>query len=142
MMILVYAVIYASGQAAIGSTVRSFGALWGRSILGEYDRTLKERYGIFAFYADPLLAEHKLNLYADYTCRGKSYLHQQGAAATLDGFGITESDIFERQIRAAVLSCVKPQPLPAPQAQRPIGGSAVAGFWIACRLQRVAEVWI
>ena len=29
MMILVYAVIYASGQAAIGSTVRSFGALWG-----------------------------------------------------------------------------------------------------------------
>ncbi len=41
MMILVYAVIYASGQAAIGSTVRSFGALWGRSILGEYDRTLK-----------------------------------------------------------------------------------------------------
>lgn len=34
MMILVYAVFYASGQAAIGSTVRSFGALWGRSVLG------------------------------------------------------------------------------------------------------------
>ena len=114
MMILVYAVIYASGQAAIGSTVRSFGALWGRSILGEYDRTLKERYGIFAFYADPLLAEHKLNLYADYTCPAS-----------------TRSRCLRRRRR--------PPPL---QAQRPIGGSAVAGFWIACRLQRVAEVWI
>ena len=135
MMILVYAVIYASGQAAIGSTVRSFGALWGRSILGEYDRTLKERYGIFAFYADPLLAEHKLNLYADYTCRGKSYLHQQGAAATLDGFGITETDIFERQIRAAVLSGVKPQPLPAPPQETASAASTETN-------RRISSRWI
>ena len=135
MMILVYAVIYASGQAAIGSTVRSFGALWGRSILGEYDRTLKERYGIFAFYADPLLAEHKLNLYADYTCRSKSYLHQQGAAATLDGFGITETDIFERQIRAAVLSGVKPQPLRAPPQETASAASTETN-------RRISSRWI
>ena len=135
MMILLYAVIYASGQAAIGSTVRSFGALWGRSILGEYDRTLKERYGIFAFYADPLLAERKLNLYADYTCRGKSYLHQQGAAAALDGFGITETDIFERQIRAAVLSGVKPQPLRAPPQETASAASTETN-------RRISSRWI
>ena len=103
MMILVYAVFYASGQAAIGSTVRSFGALWGRSVLGEYDRVLKERYGIFAFYADPLLTERKLDAYTDYTCRGKTYLHSQGARVELEGYSITEVENFETQIKEAAL---------------------------------------
>ena len=113
MMILVYAVFYASGQAAIGSTVRSFGALWGRSVLGEYDRVLKERYGIFAFYADPLLTERKLDAYTDYTCRGKTYLHSQGARVELEGYSITEAENFERQIKEAVLAGVRPSPLSA-----------------------------
>ena len=134
MMILVYAVFYASGQAAIGSTVRSFGALWGRSVLGEYDRVLKERYGIFAFYADPLLTERKLDAYTDYTCRGKTYLHSQGARVELEGYSITEAENFETQIKEAVLAGVRPSPLSAPPAETSgeagNGNRSISSRWI------------
>lgn len=113
MMILVYAVFYASGQAAIGSTVRSFGALWGRSVLGEYDRVLKERYGIFAFYADPLLTERKLDAYTDYTCRGKTYLHSQEARVELEVTASPKRRILKRRSRKRMLAGVD-QPLIRP----------------------------
>ena len=63
-LIMVYAVIRASGQQAIGSTAQNFGRLWGRSILAEYDRTLKDRYGLFGFYGNEFLVEEKLDFYA------------------------------------------------------------------------------
>ena len=51
-LIMVIAVISAAGERAIGSTAQHFGRLWGRSILAEYDRTLKDRYGLFGFYGN------------------------------------------------------------------------------------------
>ena len=63
-LIMVIAVINAAGQQAIGSTSQHFGRLWGRSILAEYDRTLKERYGLFGFYGNDFLVEEKIDFYA------------------------------------------------------------------------------
>ena len=61
MMILTAAAIQSAGQEAVDSTAESFGPLWGKSILAEYDRNLKDRYGIFAFYGS------KVQFTRDYT---------------------------------------------------------------------------
>lgn len=134
-MILVCAVIRASGQAAIGSTVRSFGVLWGRSVLAEYDRTLKARYGLFGFYGDASMVEKKLDFYAAYTCSGKNYLDYRAAKASLDEYPLTDVEIFERQVQEIVLAGIRPEPIDraAGEEEKP-GNRAVRSGWILSSL--------
>ena len=66
MMILAAAAVHAAGESAISATVENFGPLWGRSILAEYDRNLKDRYGIFAYSGNKLQVEEKLKNYMLY----------------------------------------------------------------------------
>ena len=82
-LIMVIAVISAAGQQAIGSTAQHFGRLWGRSILAEYDRTLKDRYGLFGFYGNEFLVEEKLDFYAGYSFNEKEYINYSGSSAHL-----------------------------------------------------------
>ena len=63
MMILAAAAVHAAGEDAIASTTDSFGPLWGRSILAEYDTNLKDRYGIFAYSGNKLQVEEKIKKY-------------------------------------------------------------------------------
>lgn len=135
MMIFVSAVLLASGQAAVGSSARSFGVLWGRSILAEYDRTLKARYGLFGFYGDAVMAEKKLNFYADYTCSGKSYVDCHAEKVRLEDYAITNVDVFEKQIQEIVLSGVRPEPIFRAEGQSEgTGNRAVRSAWILSSL--------
>ena len=110
-LIMVYAVIRASGQQAIGSTAQNFGRLWGRSILAEYDRTLKDRYGLFGFYGNEFLVEEKLDFYAGYTFDEKKYITYDVSECCLDGKALTEKENFNNQIKEVTLSGAKPTPL-------------------------------
>ncbi len=110
-LIMVYAVIRASGQQAIGSTAQNFGRLWGRSILAEYDRTLKDRYGLFGFYGNEFLVEEKLDFYAGYTFDEKKYITYDVSECCLDGKVLTEKENFNNQIKEVTLSGAKPTPL-------------------------------
>lgn len=110
-LIMVYAVIRASSQQAIGSTAENFGRLWGRSILAEYDRTLKDRYGLFGFYGNEFLVEEKLDFYAGYTFDEKKYITYDGSECCLDGKALTEKEIFKNQIKEAAVSGSGPEPL-------------------------------
>lgn len=71
-MILTTAVLWASGEEAVSSTTDSFGRLWGRSVLAEYDRNLKDRYGLFAFCGDKISVEKKIDYYAKYSFKDKN----------------------------------------------------------------------
>lgn len=110
-LIMVIAVINAAGQQAIGSTSQHFGRLWGRSILAEYDRTLKDRYGLFGFYGNAFLVEEKLDFYAGYSFDEKDYIKYSGSKCSLEGKALTEKDIFEKQMKEITAAGVKPHPL-------------------------------
>ena len=109
MMLFVWAVLAASGQLAIASAAKDFGRTWGRSILGEYDRYLKDRYGFFGFYADTFTAEKKLDFYAGSTFREKKYITYGDIHVSLDTFSLTKPEVFSAQLREIVASGVKPR---------------------------------
>lgn len=110
-LIMVIAVINAAGQQAIGSTAQHFGRLWGRSILAEYDRTLKDRYGLFGFYGNEFLVEEKLDYYAGYSFDEKNYINYSGSQCSLKGKALTEQDVFKNQLKEITAAGVKPHPL-------------------------------
>ncbi len=60
-------VIGTFGEIASGIAARSFINavidLAGRSVLSEYDRYLKDRYGLFGMLMEPEAAESRLNFY-------------------------------------------------------------------------------
>lgn len=110
-LIMVIAVINAAGQQAIGSTSQHFGRLWGRSILAEYDRTLKERYGLFGFYGNDFLVEEKIDFYAAYSFDEKDYIKYSGSKCSLKGKALTETEVFKDQIKEITLSGIRPRPI-------------------------------
>lgn len=111
MMILTAAAIQSAGQKAVGSTAESFGSLWGKSILAEYDRNLKDRYGIFAFYGSKLQVEEKLDFYAAYSCEKKKYISCGKSICELEKYALKDKENFLKQVREAALAGTKPRAL-------------------------------
>ncbi len=118
-LLMIAAVLWTAGQRAIGSTTENFGRLWGRSILSEYDINLKDRYGFFGYYGDEFLVEKKLDYYADYTFGCKDYIDFGGTTCMLDGYNLTEQDIFLSQIKEIVLEQTTARPLQKSQNVTP-----------------------
>ena len=111
MMILTAAAIQSAGQEAVSSTAESFGPLWGKSILAEYDRNLKDRYGIFAFYGSKLQVEEKLDFYAAYSCEKKKYISCGKTDCELEKYALNDKENFLKQVREAALAGTKPRAL-------------------------------
>ncbi len=111
MMIMASAAIYAAGQNAISSTTESFGRLWAKSILAEYDQNLKDRYGIFAYYGNEQLTGQKLDYYAAYTASYKKYIKYELTSCELDEYKLLTEENFLSQVEAAVLAGTKPKGL-------------------------------
>ena len=103
------ACIRASGAVAIDSAFKAFGRTWGRSILAEYDIELKERYGIFGFYADQTMVENKLDSYVKYTTDDKKYLKYGGSSCSLDGYALINPNNFVEQVRDVAIYRTKPK---------------------------------
>ncbi len=108
MMILAAAAVHAAGEDAIASTTDSFGPLWGRSILAEYDANLKDRYGIFAYSGNKLQVEEKIKKYVKYSFGSKKYITVGACNCELTGYELVDSDNFFQQIKEAVAYDAKP----------------------------------
>ena len=108
MMILAAAAVHAAGEDAIASTTDSFGPLWGRSILAEYDANLKDRYGIFAYSGNKLQVEEKIKKYVKYSFGSKKYVTVGACNCELSGYELVDSDNFFQQIKEAVAYDAKP----------------------------------
>ena len=111
MMILAAASVHEAGENAIAAAAEDFGSLWGRSILAEYDRNLKERYGIFAFNGNKLQVEEKLKDYISFSCQDKSYITFQSCECELEEYQLQKSENFLAQIKEAVAYDAKPIPI-------------------------------
>jgi hypothetical protein len=96
-------------EASAGNAAREYAKdvldLAGRSILSEYDRNLKENYGLFGLIMDPETAEHKLDYYVGHSLKshyGKTDLFDLKAKkfrADLSGYALTDPDRLEKQIQ-------------------------------------------
>ncbi len=135
-LIMVSAVLWASGQKAISSSCESLGRLWGRSILAEYDIILKERYGLFGFYGNELLVGEKLDFYAGAAFDRKKYIEYGGAQCFLEGWALTDEDIFRKQIGETVLSGMVPLPQNRPAETEPVADGVTAVN------RRITSQWI
>lgn len=116
-MIMIWAVIWASGQVQISCMTKDFGRRWGRSILAEFDINLKERYGLFGFYGNEVLVGEKLDFYSDYSFGSKDYISCGQAECSLEGYSLAEPANMEKQIKEIVLYGIKPKPLFLPDMQ-------------------------
>ena len=132
LMVLVWAVITASARDAVSSSADHFGRLWGTSILAEYDVNLKDRYGLYAYFGEQAMVEEKLNQYALYSFRDKSYIRYEGSSCSLEGYSLAEPDNLKRQMKEAVLAGNRPNVL-KPSVQEleiPYGQRAITSRWI------------
>ena len=132
LMILVWAVITASAREAVSASADHFGRLWGTSILAEYDMNLKDRYGLYAYFGEQSMVEEKLNQYALYSFRDKSYIRYEGSRCSLAEYSLAEPDNLKRQMKEAVLAGNRPNVLkpPVQETEIPYGQRAVTSRWI------------
>ena len=121
MMIMVIAAINSAHTAAISSKAECFGNLWCKSILGEYDIILKERYGLFAFYGNNYETAGKINFYAENSFGDKSYIRYKGTEVSLEGYELTDTAVLKRQIEKVILSGYKPPVTDIDESRNPEG---------------------
>ena len=100
LLTLIFAFINASSEIAIKSTCESFGKVWGRSILAEFDLNLQGRYGIFAFRGFEGEIDKKLDYYASNSFNQKDYIEFKGCNSYLASYSMLNLDIFKDQIIA------------------------------------------
>ena len=120
-LILVAAVIWAAGQMAISSTTETFGRLWGRSILAEFDSKLKERYGLFGYYGNEFLVREKLTFYADYSFKDKEYINFGDIECYLAEYSLNDPENIKKQIKEVVASGTSPIPIVLPETDMSSG---------------------
>ena len=133
LMILVWAVISASAQAAVSSTADHFGRLWGTSILAEYDLNLKDRYGLYGFFGEETMTEEKLDMYAEYSFRDKSYIRYAGSSCSLEGYSLADPENLKKQMGDAVAAGNRPHILQRntqETEETPYGQRTITSRWI------------
>ncbi len=108
LLILIFAVIKVSLDTALNSTVNSLGILWGKSILGEYDLFLKDRYGILGFCGDNYSVEEKLDFYSQYSFAKKKYIKVNSIRASVEDYRLDDLEEFKAQIGEIVMHGIKP----------------------------------
>ncbi len=106
--VLLAAAADSAGNIAIESVTQSFGRLWGKSILAEYDVMPKERYGILAFKGNNVSVAEKIDKYKDYSFREKAYIESPPSYVELEKYLMTEPKNLKKQIEKVVASGIKP----------------------------------
>ena len=133
LMILVWAVISASAQAAVSSTADHFGRLWGTSILAEYDLNLKDRYGLYGFFGEETMTEEKLDMYAAYSFGDKSYIRCDVSSCSLEGYSLADPENLKKQMGDAVAAGNRPHTLQRntqETEEAPYGQRTITSRWI------------
>ena len=83
-------------QMTLNSICRSYGNVWTRGILSEYDRHLLRDYGIMGFYANNPEVAKKLEYYMHYSLSNRLQVRSLSATADLNGYELSEPENFRR----------------------------------------------
>ena len=98
LLICVFAIIESAGQIAISSTANSFGHLWAKSLLSEYDLELRDRYGLYGFYSDTYNCEEKILKYVEFSFGDKAYIEYDRPSCSLEKYSLQSIENFKEQI--------------------------------------------
>ncbi|MBR5739692.1 MAG: hypothetical protein IKX81_00175 [Firmicutes bacterium] len=108
MLIMSGAVIRASHSMAVDSAVKSLGNVWAGNITAEYDTELRDRYGLYGFFANEILVKDKLSLYSGYSFSDKRYIDVSSIECDLSGYGLLQPENFRSQAAACLKSLWRP----------------------------------
>ena len=88
-----------SRRLVVSSECETFGRLWTRAILSEYDIHLLDDYSIMAYFGNDSEVTDKLNSYLKYSTQGRLGAHIKGANADLTGYELGDTANFRKALR-------------------------------------------
>lgn len=95
---LAMAMIAAGNRTASTGMADSLFGSAGRSVLAEYDRGLKEDFGIFAFRGSAPEIEEKLSFYVNYTLDGYPKMNMTKIEADTGEYSLMNVELFRKEI--------------------------------------------
>ena len=112
MLAIVFVALTASIASAIGisrelavkSECETFGRLWTKAVLSEYDRHLLEDYKIMAYFGNEAEVKKRIDGYMDYSTGGKLGIRIGGSTAELSGYQLAEPQNFKAALKLAYSS--------------------------------------
>lgn len=112
LLLMIVASIGISRALLVKSECNTFGAVWAKAILSEYDVHLFEDYKILGYHGNEIEVEDRLNYYLSYSAKGKLDASIGKAQAELGGYELRDPDNFKKAIKngipnAAVASVLK-----------------------------------
>ena len=85
-----------SRRLVVSSECETFGRLWTKAILSEYDVHLLEDYSMMAYFGNDDEVTDKLNAYLKYSAQNKLDASIKGANADLTGFELGDPSNFRK----------------------------------------------
>ncbi len=127
---LTLAFVSAAHDAALYSELDAVCVLAGRSVLAEYDRNLKNDYGLFGFWDDGSgQAAQRLIMYVS-----ESIDDSDGCEYSVSDFCLTNTDVFEKQIAGSAGFFGGGKVIPHPGVNDPEKDRTLRNEKIAARL--------
>ena len=85
-----------SRRLVVSSECETFGRLWTKAVLSEYDVHLMEDYSMMAYFGNDDEVTDKLNAYLKYSAQNKLDASIKGANADLTGFELGDPSNFRK----------------------------------------------
>lgn len=92
------AAILVCRSITVRSECESYGRVWARAILSEYDVHLMEDYGIMAYFGGESEVKRKIDSYMNYSLKGKMSARLGGSQSELAGYELGDPDNFRKAI--------------------------------------------
>lgn len=96
--------ILISRQMVASSLCESYGRIWTKAVLSEYDRNLLKDYGIMAYFGNEEEVNKKIESYLKYSISGRLGTGKSTVGSNLYGFELSETDNFREAIRKGMAS--------------------------------------
>ena len=88
-----------SRRLVVSSECETFGRLWTKAILSEYDVHLLSDYSIMSYFGNDDEVSEKLEAYLRYSAQGKLDASIKGANADLTGYELGDPANFRKALR-------------------------------------------
>ena len=83
----------------ITSECESYGRVWARAVLSEYDRHLLEDYGIMAYFGNETEVRKQIDSYAGYSLEGRLCIRSVRSDADLTGYELGYPENFRKAVQ-------------------------------------------
>lgn len=85
-------------RLTVMSECQTFGRIWTKAVLSEYDRHLLEDYKLLAYWGNEIEVNRKIDAYMDYSASGKLGIRIGASASDLAGYELGDPENFSRAL--------------------------------------------